>query len=124
MFVVLCVNLNLSGKSRNICFLKMFFILSRITIASGHIINIYNITDRLYNELYICPNNTDIIILLFQLILKHSMYHPFVKDWMEVFSKDQFIILRSEEFYHNHTDVTNRIFSFLGLGMYDPWGRN
>ena len=80
--------------------------------------------DKLYliTQLKIIKNTNDwsdysILLFDFQLILKHSMYYPFVKDWMKVFSREQFIVVRSEDFYANHTEVSNRIFSFLELGM-------
>ncbi len=51
-----------------------------------------------------------------QAVLKHSLYYPFVKDWLEVFGREAMLVTRSEDFYGNITAATNKVLSFLDLG--------
>ncbi|KAK2159473.1 hypothetical protein LSH36_152g01041 [Paralvinella palmiformis] len=60
-------------------------------------------------------------------VLQHSLYYPFIKDWLEVFTRKQMIILRSEDFYRNPKMVVNDVFRFFGLAAMDKvrrGGRN
>jgi tetratricopeptide (TPR) repeat protein len=44
-----------------------------------------------------------------------SMYYYFLKNWMNVFPRDQFLVLKSEDFFENPERVLNQVFNFLDL---------
>ena len=45
-------------------------------------------------------------------------YIEFIKKWMSIFPKEQFLILKSEDFYSNPEKVLTQVFNFLGLPDY------
>lgn len=47
-----------------------------------------------------------------------SLYYYFLKNWMEVFPKKQFLVLNSEDFFANPEKVLNQVFNFLNLPTY------
>lgn len=44
-----------------------------------------------------------------------AIYSVFIQQWFRVFRKDQILILRSEDYYGNRTQVMTEIFRFLGI---------
>ncbi len=44
-----------------------------------------------------------------------SLYLPFLKKWMSLFSKEQFLILNSHDLYNAPSATLSRVFKFLGL---------
>lgn len=50
--------------------------------------------------------------------LKHSMYFYFIKKWMERFSSEQFLIVKSEDFYANTALIMQQVFDFLEIPYY------
>ena len=51
-------------------------------------------------------------------ILLNSLYVYKLKPWMNFFAKEQFLILRSEEFFAKTGLVMNQVFGFLGLSYH------
>ena len=51
--------------------------------------------------------------------LEHGIYVDKIKRWMEVFPKEQFLIIQSEEFFKNPSKIYNDVLEFLGLPSYD-----
>ncbi|XP_064602186.1 carbohydrate sulfotransferase 15-like [Liolophura sinensis] len=49
--------------------------------------------------------------------LRVGMYSVFMKDWLRVFPREQFFIIRTEEYADNPRDVLQELYKFLGLGM-------
>ncbi|NEP45781.1 MAG: tetratricopeptide repeat protein, partial [Okeania sp. SIO2H7] len=47
-----------------------------------------------------------------------GLYVEFIQKWMEVFPREQFLILKSEDFYDAPGDTMKRVFAFLGLPDY------
>ena len=47
--------------------------------------------------------------------LRASMYYPFIKDWMDVFTPKQMMVVKGEDYYSNRTHVLNSISDFLDL---------
>ena len=47
--------------------------------------------------------------------LEHGLYVDKIKRWMEVFPKEQFLIIQSEEFFKNPSKTYNDVLKFLGL---------
>ncbi|MEG4353281.1 tetratricopeptide repeat protein [Microcoleus sp. LAD1_D3] len=45
-------------------------------------------------------------------------YFHFIKKWMAVFPREQFLILRSEDFYANPAATLTQVFEFLGVPDY------
>jgi len=50
--------------------------------------------------------------------LTKGMYAQNLRPWMEVFSRQNMMFIKSEEFFANPSDILNRAFSFLGLPPY------
>jgi tetratricopeptide (TPR) repeat protein len=51
--------------------------------------------------------------------IRHSLYvHP-LQEWMKVFPKSNFLILRSEDLYSNPTELMKKVFNFLELENYN-----
>jgi len=51
--------------------------------------------------------------------LEHGLYVDKIKRWMEVFPKEQFLIIQSEEFFKNPSKTYNDVLKFLGLPSHD-----
>ena len=47
--------------------------------------------------------------------LKRGMYWEQLKNWFDLFPKEQLFIIRSEDFYKNPKKITKQVESFLGL---------
>ncbi len=50
--------------------------------------------------------------------LKRGLYVEQIETWMQYFSRDQFLILKSEALYADPASVLNRVYGFLGLPPY------
>ena len=50
--------------------------------------------------------------------LLFGLYFYFIKKWMAVFPREQFLILRSEDFYANPAATLTQVFEFLGVPDY------
>lgn len=50
--------------------------------------------------------------------LLFGLYFYFIEKWMAVFPREQFLILRSEDFYANPAATLTQIFEFLGVPDY------
>ena len=46
---------------------------------------------------------------------ERGIYVDKIKRWMEVFPKEQFLIIQSEEFFKNPSKIYNDVLEFLGL---------
>jgi len=51
---------------------------------------------------------------------EHGIYVDKIKRWVDTFSKDQFLILQSEEFLKNTSVVYNKVLKFLNLPKWEP----
>ncbi|MET3698879.1 sulfotransferase domain-containing protein [Bacillus oleivorans] len=51
--------------------------------------------------------------------LARGRYVEQLKTWMNLFPKEQFLIIQSEEFYCNPANTFQRVLEFLGLPRYD-----
>jgi tetratricopeptide (TPR) repeat protein len=47
-----------------------------------------------------------------------GLYYYFLKHWLKLFPKKQFLILHSYDLFDNPESTTNKVFSFLGLPNY------
>ncbi len=59
---------------------------------------------------------------------ERGIYVDKIKHWMEVFPKEQFLIIQSEEFFSDPSKIYNQVLDFLGvenfeLGMYRTYGK-
>lgn len=52
---------------------------------------------------------------------EHGIYVDKIERWMNAFSKDQFLILQSEEFLKNPSVVYNQVLKFLNLPKWEPF---
>lgn len=50
--------------------------------------------------------------------ITRSTYIESVKQWMEIFPKEQFLILKSEDFFANPEAIVNQVFKFLEVKPY------
>ena len=46
---------------------------------------------------------------------EHGIYVDKIKRWMEVFPKEQFLIIQSEEFFRDPSKIYNQVLDFLGV---------
>ena len=51
---------------------------------------------------------------------ERGIYVDKIKRWMEVFPKEQFLIIQSEEFLRNTSKTYNDVLKFLGLPNWEP----
>lgn len=51
--------------------------------------------------------------------IKSGEYLEQIKRWREYYPKNQFLIIKSEDFFHDPKKVTNQVFEFLGLEPYE-----
>ncbi len=47
-----------------------------------------------------------------------GLYLYFIQEWMKIFPRKQFLILKSEDMYENPAATTKQVFDFLGLPNY------
>jgi hypothetical protein len=52
--------------------------------------------------------------------LEHGIYVDKIKRWMDVFPKEQFLIIQSEELLKNPSKIYNDVLEFLGLSKWEP----
>ena len=45
-----------------------------------------------------------------------SLYYYYIKEWMTVFPRHQFLVIPFEVYMKNKTDIMNTVFNFLQLG--------
>ena len=50
---------------------------------------------------------------------EHGIYVDKIKHWMEVFPKEQFLIIQSEEFFSDPSRIYNQVLDFLGVENFD-----
>lgn len=51
--------------------------------------------------------------------LARGIYVEQLQHWMKFFSKEQFLILKSEDLYSNSAKIVNQVFDFLGVPHYE-----
>ena len=51
---------------------------------------------------------------------EHGIYVDKIKHWMEVFPKEQFLIIQSEEFLEDKSKTFEQVLEFLGLPKWEP----
>ena len=51
--------------------------------------------------------------------LHRGIYVDKIKHWMEVFPKEQFLIIQSEEFFREPSKIYNQVLDFLGVENFD-----
>ena len=44
------------------------------------------------------------------------MYYPYIRDWLEVFPRDQVLVIRAEDYFDKRIPTLHEIVKFLGLG--------
>ena len=49
------------------------------------------------------------------MFFRASMYTVFLKDWLALFDRDQFLVLRAEDYYSDMTGTLATAFEFLGV---------
>ncbi|XP_052086615.1 carbohydrate sulfotransferase 15-like [Mytilus californianus] len=53
-----------------------------------------------------------------RLPLVAGLYNEFLKDWLRVFKKEQFLIIKFEDYIKDTGGVMAKVFEFLDVGMY------
>ncbi|ELT90299.1 hypothetical protein CAPTEDRAFT_124050, partial [Capitella teleta] len=51
------------------------------------------------------------------LFLRASLYSVYLEDWLKVFPREQLLVLRTEDYYHNRRATLEQVFSFVKLGF-------
>lgn len=54
---------------------------------------------------------------LLQAHVHTGMYGPYLKDWFNVFPRDQIYVTRLEDYSQNRTHILDEITDFLGIGI-------
>lgn len=52
--------------------------------------------------------------------LHQGIYEPHLRRWLELFPREQLLILRSEDFFRDPRGVLSQVYSFVGLPSFDP----
>ena len=55
------------------------------------------------------------MLLYFQARITLGFYATFLQDWFQVFPREQFLILRTEDFANATLDIMYKVFKFLDL---------
>ncbi|NJO70981.1 MAG: sulfotransferase domain-containing protein [Oscillatoriales cyanobacterium RM1_1_9] len=67
------------------------------------------------------PQSTTLNSAYWQLSSKYlwrGIYGVFLKQWLDIFPREQLLILSSEEFYQHPQSILEQVFEFLGLSPY------
>ncbi|GFZ91764.1 tetratricopeptide repeat protein [Okeania sp. KiyG1] len=59
--------------------------------------------------------NADFLRSIKPKYLSLGFYLYFIQEWMNIFPREQFLILKSEDMYENPAATTKKVFDFLGL---------
>ena len=51
------------------------------------------------------------------MFIRASLYYVYVRDWLDVFPRDQVHIVHAEEYYKDRVHFTKDLFRFLGLDL-------
>jgi hypothetical protein len=51
--------------------------------------------------------------------LHRGIYVDKIKHWMEIFPKEQFLIIQSEEFFRDPSKIYNQVLDFLGVENFE-----
>ena len=54
------------------------------------------------------------------IFLRASMYYIYIADWLAVFPRDQFLVIRAEDYCRNRSRILPDVYQFLGLRPVDP----
>ena len=60
--------------------------------------------------------NLIIKLFTFQLGLRVSMYYVYLKEWLDLYPREQIHIIKAEEYYKDRTSTLAGVFKYLGLG--------
>ena len=54
----------------------------------------------------------------FQLVrlIVASMYYVYIRDWFEIFPREQFYFIKSEEYFKSRSSVVPKLLNFLTIG--------
>jgi len=93
----------------------MFFCLKVLVIGYGSIGKRHtnNLISIGITNIIICTKNKEALHLEAGIYIKH------LKRWMELFPRNQFLIVKSEDLFKNTTSTYNRVLQFLGLPNYE-----
>jgi hypothetical protein len=72
-------------------------------------------TDRILADPLHSPHHHQVYSLL-----SRGKYYEQVSRWFSIFPKEQFLILRSEDFFRNPKDELRKVFDFLGMEAVYP----
>ena len=73
---------------------------------------------QILTELNNNPQNYQRLINKMSIYFRRSLYIHFLKKWVNIFPKEQLLILKSEDMYENPAAITKQVFDFLGLPDY------
>ncbi len=48
-------------------------------------------------------------------IIRASLYYVYLSDWLSVYPRDQFLFIKSENYFNNRSETLREVFKFLGL---------
>ena len=51
--------------------------------------------------------------------IEGGLYFEQIKRWLDIFPKNQILILKAEDFFSNPAKITSRVFDFLGISPYE-----
>ena len=73
---------------------------------------------KILTEINDNPQNYQKLINKMSAYFRASLYIHFLKKWINIFPREQLLILKSEDMYENPTATTKQVFNFLGLPNY------
>lgn len=75
-------------------------------------------TKRLQKIINKSPISADALRSIKPKYLSFGLYLYFIQEWMNIFPREQFLILKSEDMYENPAATTKKVFDFLDLPNY------
>ena len=79
-----------------------------------HAIDVYNSCAAKHGE-RVCAYSLE-TLAQFKVRLHISLYHVFIRDWLEVFGRQQVLVIPLEKYIENKFEYARKIYDFLGLG--------
>ncbi len=64
-------------------------------------------------------DDLDLLDFYFQSYVFRSLYHDQLRRWLQLFPRQQLMIIQSESFFQNEADTMNKVAEFLGLQPFE-----
>ena len=52
--------------------------------------------------------------------IRPSLYALYIRDWLEIFPREQFLFIKSEDYYSSRSEILQEVFEFLNIPPLPP----